>query len=110
MSYINLILIIPALAGAWKVFEKAGRPGWEALVPIYNLYVLTVITGQPGWLVLLCLIPLINVVATGLLFWKLAERFALTWPFAIGLLLLPFLFLPILGFGEYRYNPVRRGP
>jgi Family of unknown function (DUF5684) len=110
MNNLNFLLIIPALVGAWNVFEKAGRSGWEALVPIYNIYVLTVITGQSGWLVLLCLIPLINVVAIGFLYWKLAERFTLSWPFAIGLLLLPFLFLPVLGFGEYRYTPLRSGP
>lgn len=110
MEYPHVLLIIAALIGAWNVFEKAGRPGWEALIPIYNLYVLTVITGQPRWVVILCLVPLINVVAMGFLFWKLAARFALTWPFAIGLLLLPFVFFPVLGFGAYRYRPIRREP
>lgn len=103
MEYTTLLLILAALTGAWNVFEKAGRRGWEALIPVYNLYVLTVITGQPWWLLVLCVIPFINIVAMTFLYLKLAERFGLGWPFAVGLLFLPFIFFPILGFGEAAY-------
>ena len=105
MNLISLLLIIAALAGAWQVFVKSGREGWEAIVPLYNVYVLTLITGQPLWLVIVCLIPLVNIVVMGFLCWKLAERFGQSWPFAIGLVLLPFVFYPVLGFGEARYTP-----
>ena len=101
---IGILLIVAALAGAWHVFAKAGREGWEAIIPIYNIYVLTIITGQPWWLVVLCLTPVLNVFAMGFLYWKLAERFEQQWPFALGLLFLPFLFLPLLGFGSARYT------
>ena len=84
---------------------KAGREGWEAIVPLYNVYVLTLIAGQPWWLVILCLIPIVNIVAMGFLCWKLAECVGQSWPFAIGLVVLPFVFYPLLGFGAARYTP-----
>lgn len=101
---IAILLTIVALAGAWRVFEKAGRQGWEAIIPIYNLYVLTVITCQPWWLLVLCVTPVLNLFAMAYLFVRLAERFGQPWPYAIGLLLVPFVFLPLLGFGEARYT------
>jgi hypothetical protein len=103
MGFIGFILAIATFAGAWQVFVKAGREGWEAVIPVYNIYVLTVITAQPWWLLILCLIPVVNFIALGFLYWKLAERFGQIWPFAIGLLLVPFVFYPLLGFGDARY-------
>jgi hypothetical protein len=106
----GIFLIAVALAGAWNVFAKAGRPGWEAIVPLYNVYVLTVITAQPWWVFVLCLIPFVNLLAMGFLYLKLAERFGQTWPYAVGLLFLPFVFFPLLGFGQARYSaPSRPG-
>lgn len=104
MDSTSIFLTAVALAGAWNVFAKAGRKGWEALIPIYNLYVLTVITDQPLWLLVLCLIPFVNIFAMAFLFVKLAERFDQPWPYAIGLLILPFIFFPLLGFGDARYT------
>ena len=105
MTFINILLVVAALAGAWQVYVKAGREGWEAIVPVYNLYALTLMTGQPWWLVVLCLIPFVNLVAIGFLCWKLAECFWQRWPFAIGLIVLPFVFYPLLGFGDAKYTP-----
>ena len=105
MNIISFLMVVVALAGAWQVFVKAGREGWEAILPLYNIYVLTLITGQPWWLVVLCLIPIVNIGAIGFLCWKLAECFGQSWPFAVCLVLLPFVFYPLLGFGEARYTP-----
>ena len=105
MGLIGLILIVAILAGCWKVFEKAGRQGWEAIVPIYNLYVLTLITGQPWWLVILFFIPLVNLLVAAYLAFKLAERFEQGIPFTVGMILLPFVFYPVLGFGDAKYTP-----
>lgn len=108
MDYTAIILIAVALAGAWSVFAKAGRQGWEAVVPIYNVYVLTVITEQPVWIFILSLIPVANVFAMAFLYLKLAKCFGQPWPFALGLLLLPFVFFPLLGFGDAAYESPHR--
>ncbi|HEY3326460.1 MAG TPA: DUF5684 domain-containing protein [Novimethylophilus sp.] len=105
MGLIWLLVLAAVLAGMWKVFEKAGRQGWEAIVPIYNLYVLTLIVGQPWWLVILSLIPIVGILVMAFLAFKLAERFGQGIPFAIGMIFLPFVFYPLLGFGDAQYSP-----
>ena len=99
-----LIIYIITVIGMWKMYEKAGREGWKAIIPIYNMYVLTEISGQNGWLFLLCLIP-----GVGALIWsimvslKLAPAYGKDTGFAIGLILLPPIFYMILGFGNAQY-------
>jgi hypothetical protein len=88
----------------WKIFEKAGRPGWAALVPIYSAIVLLEIVGKPGWWVLLLFIPLVNLVITVIAAIGLAASFGCRAEFAIGLVLLPIVFYPILGFGSQTYR------
>ena len=105
---ISFVLSIVALAGMWKIFSKAGKPGWAAIIPFYNLYVLLEITGKPIWWIVLFLIPVVNfiapVVVMFLIYMTLAERFGRGGGTAVGLLLLPFIFAPILGFGSATYQ------
>jgi hypothetical protein len=100
-----LSLAILMIAAIWKVFVKAGQPGWAALIPIYNLYVLLKVAGKPGWWLILMLIPLVNIVIGILALVAVAERFGKGGGFAVGLLLLPIVFYPILGFGSAQYSP-----
>ncbi|MCJ8330321.1 MAG: signal peptidase I [Lentisphaeria bacterium] len=89
----------------WKMFVKAGRPGWEAIVPYYNIYVLCCeIAKQPVWVFILCIVPCVNIAGMILLYIKVAERFGKGPGFAIGLIFLPFIFFPILGFGDAEYD------
>ena len=95
------ILMIAAL---WKVFTKAGQPGWAAIVPILNTYFLCKIAGRPGWWVILMLIPIVNFIIWIILCIDVAKSFGKGVGFAIGLLLLPFIFFLILGFGSAQYH------
>jgi hypothetical protein len=95
------ILMIAAL---WKVFTKAGQPGWAAIIPILNTYFLCKIAGRPGWWVILTFIPLVNFIIWIILCIDIAKSFGKGVGFAIGLLLLPFIFFLILGFGSARYQ------
>ena len=89
----------------WKIFVKAGEPGWAAIIPIYNLYIITKITAKPiWWLLLLLLCPFINIVFGILLTVALAKSFGKGVGFAIGMILLPFVFYPMLGFGDATYT------
>jgi hypothetical protein len=92
------------LVAIWRVFVKAGQPGWTAIVPIYNLYILCKITGKPGWWVLLWFIPLVNVVIKLLVDIELSKRFGKEAAFGVGLWLLPIVFYPILAFGNAQYQ------
>lgn len=88
------------------MFTKAGRPGWPALIPIYNVIVLLGIIGRPGWLVVLLLIPLANLVIWIMLCYETSKSYGRGVGYAIGLWCLPFIFFPLLGFTSARY----RGP
>ena len=58
----EIAFIILMVAAMWKVFSKAGQPGWAAIIPIVNMYFLCKVAGRPGWWVILLLIPLVNLI------------------------------------------------
>ena len=95
------------IIGLWKVFEKAGKPGWAAIIPFYNIIVLLQVVGRPWWYLLLIFIPCANAVFViwGIILINnlLSKSFGQGVGFTIGLIFLSFIFLPVLGFGDYRY-------
>jgi len=99
-----LAVLVLAIAGCWRVFAKAGQPGWAVLIPIYNFYVLCGIAGRPGWWVILMLVPLVNIIVLAIVSIDVARAFGQGVGFGIGLLLLSFVFYPILGFGSAQYQ------
>ncbi len=101
---VDIVLVLIVLAGMWKMFEKAGRPGWACIIPIYNWIVVLEIAGKPIWWIVLLFIPIVNLIVSILVFVSLAERFGKGGAFAAGLFFLGFIFFPILGFGEARYQ------
>jgi len=96
-------VIIFVIASLWRVYTKAGQPGWAVLIPIYNAYILLKIAGKPGWWLLLMLIPFVNFIIAILVYVGVAEHFGKGAGFAIGLIFLSFIFFPILAFGEAEY-------
>jgi hypothetical protein len=101
---IQLAVIVLMIAGLWQVFTKAGKPGWAAIIPIYNLIILLEIIGRPIWWIILMLIPCVNIVVAAIVFIDLAKSFGKGVGFGIGLWLLGFIFIPILGFGSAQYQ------
>ncbi|MGH7139466.1 MAG: DUF5684 domain-containing protein [Pirellulales bacterium] len=101
---IYLGIIVTMIAGLWKIFDKAGKPGWAALIPIYNMIVMLEIIGKPIWWILLLFIPCVGLIVSILLVVELAKCFGQGAGFAIGMIFLPFIFYPILGFGDARYQ------
>lgn len=101
---IYLVIIIVVIAGFWKMFTKAGQPGWAAIIPIYNSYIMCKIAGRPGWWVILLLIPYLNLIFWIILMVDLAKSFGKSIAFAVGMILLSFIFIPILGFGDAEYQ------
>ena len=89
----------------WKLFEKAGKPGWASIVPIYNTIVLIEIAGRPLWWIVLYLIPCVNLVVHFIVCIDVARKFGQEAIFGVGMGFFPYIFGPILGFGSARYNP-----
>lgn len=100
---ITLVLLVVMLVGMWKMFVKAGKPGWAAIVPFYNLYCLYDMSFGNGWLFLLTFVPCVNIVIGFMLYFKLAKAFGQGAGFAIGLIFLNPIFMLILGFGSAEY-------
>lgn len=101
MCFVGLIAI--AIIPTWVVFTKAGQPGWAAIIPIYNTIVLLEIVGRPLWFIVLFFIPFLNFVAAVLLAFDLAKSFGKDEVYGCGILLLPWVFLFLLAFGDARY-------
>jgi Family of unknown function (DUF5684) len=100
---IACILALISIIAWWKVFTKAGHPGWACLVPIYNIYILLKIAGRPGWWLILFLIPIVNFVISIIVSIDVAGSFGKSTLFGLGLAFLPFIFYLILGFGDAKY-------
>lgn len=98
-----LIITVIMVIAHWKIFEKAGKPGWAAIIPIYNIIVLLEIIGKPIWWVFLILFPCTSFIfaiwATNLL----SKSFGQSEGFTVGLILLGVVFYPVLAFGNYQY-------
>ncbi len=88
------------------MFEKAGQPGWAAIIPFYNIYVLTQIAEKPGWWLILFFIPLVNLIASIMVWSAISTRFGKGDGFTVGLVLLSFIFIPILAFGDAKYKGI----
>jgi hypothetical protein len=103
-----VLVLLLIYASLWKIFSKAGEPGWASIVPIYNIVVLVKISGKPVWWVVLYLIPCVSLIAAILVSIGLAERFGKGTGFGIGLAFLGPIFFPILAFGDAQYSPAPR--
>ncbi len=105
MGYLVFFLVLGVIiiVARWKIFQKAGKPGWAAMVPIYNFIVELEIIGKPWWWLLLMFIPIVNIVFAIMIVNLLAKSFGKDVGFTLGLLFLPFIFYPILGFGKAEY-------
>lgn len=98
------VMMVAILAGYWKLFEKAGEPGWAALIPFYNLYVILRIAGLGIGYFFLMFIPLINIPVMLMATFRFVRAFGGGLMSALGLIFLPFVFAPLLGFGGARYQ------
>jgi uncharacterized membrane protein YhaH (DUF805 family) len=106
---IYLAIMVAIIAGGWKMFQKAGKPGWAFIVSIYNIIVLLDIVGKPVWWVVLMFIPLVGLIVGILVAIELAKAFGKSTGFGIGIALLGFIFIPMLGFGDAKFVGVPGG-
>lgn len=108
LGLVILVIAVLAIAGMWKVFSKAGEPGWAAIIPFYNYVVLLKISSKPiWWIVLLILCPGVNLVIFIITCIQLAKNFGKGTGYGIGLVFLAPIFFPMLGFGDARYIGVK---
>jgi hypothetical protein len=106
-SIIYIIWIVLVIVGGWKMFVKAGKPGWGVIIPFYNTYLLCRIAGRPGWWLILFFIPIVNIIIWLIVSLGIAENFGhgagygILWVFFA-----PIMYL-VLGVGSDQYKPIR---
>lgn len=100
--YLGIIVLL--IASIWKIFTKAGKPGWASIIPIYNIIVLLEIINKPVWWIVLFLVPFVNFVILIIVYVELAKVFGKSTGFGIGLVLLGVVFFPMLAFGDATYQ------
>lgn len=104
MIFVTVIAVV-AIVAMWKIFSKAGKPGWAAIVPFYNIYVMLEVVGRPGWWLLLYFVPVANVIVSIIVAVDLAKSFGKSEMFGvIGLWLFSIIGYLMLGFGKATYN------
>ena len=101
LGFIGVFVL--AFAGMWKMFEKAGNPGWTSLIPVYNMILLVRMAGKPDIWILYMFIPFANIIFGILVVMDVAKKFGQSSAFGLGMIFLPMIFYPILGFGDARY-------
>lgn len=102
-SIVLLIVGVVMIIANWKIYTKAGKPGWASMVPIYNYVVLFQIAKMSPWLILLLLVPIANVVVLIMLYVNLSKAFGKSSGFAVGLIFLNLIFTLILAFDDSKY-------
>ncbi len=101
LLYIGIIALM--IISMWKIFVKANQPGWAAIVPFYNYYVMIEIAKKPTWWFGMMFVPLANIVFIIMIINRLVKNFGKSEGFTVGVIFLPYVFFPILAFGDAKY-------
>lgn len=99
-----LVIVFLLIVPEWKIYTKAGQPGWAVLIPIYNIIVMLQIIRKPLWWIIMFFIPLVNIVFLIMTYDGLSRAFGKGIGTTLGLLFLPIIFVPILGYGSAEYQ------
>ena len=104
LGLVWLVVVVLMVAAFWKIFVKAGQPGWAAIIPIYNAIVLLKIVGRPLWWLLLMLIPFVGLIFAFIVVFDLARAFGKGGAFALGMIILGPIFYPVLAWSDAKYQ------
>lgn len=100
---ISVLVCLLILSATWRIFTKAGRPGWYALIPVYNVYVMLQIVKKPTWLTLLFFIPYLQLIPQIIISIELGKAFGKSAAFStIFILILPLGYF-IIAFDDSKY-------
>lgn len=97
---IVMVTSVLLIVSMWKVFKKAGKSGWEALLPGHNIFAMCEIADIPTWNSLLFFVPFVNIYAIFIVYNGIAKKFGKSTGFTIGMILLPVVFWPMLAFSK----------
>ena len=102
--FLYIAAIVAFVAGLWMVFTKAGEDAWKAIIPIWNVLILLKIVGREWWWIILMLIPIVGFIVWIIVALDLAKSYGRGTGFGIGLIIFPYIWTIILGFGSDTYK------
>ena len=100
----SLILSLISIISYWKLFVKAGKPGWASIVPIYNTIVMIEIAKLPIWYFILFFVPIVNIFALFKINIEISKKFGKSTGYGVGMTLIPIIFIPMLAFSDNVYE------
>ena len=103
-SLLYIAFYVLAFIGLWKMFVKAGHPGWGAIIPFYNLYLLLKVARRPGWWLILFFIPLVNIIIWLVVALDVSRNFGHGAGYGILLWIFPYIMFIVLGWGTDQYR------
>ncbi|MGH7158130.1 MAG: DUF5684 domain-containing protein [Candidatus Saccharimonadales bacterium] len=104
MWVVTFAVVVVMIASMWQIYTKAGRPGWAAIIPVYNTLQLIWTAGKPWWWIILLFIPFVNIIALIVLYYNLAKAFGKGVGYTLLLILLPIIGFPMLAWGGATYK------
>lgn len=107
LFYLLCTLIIISIIAKWRIFKKAGQPGWAALVPFYNKYKMLEITSMPLWAFIIAFVPGLNISITFIERIRLAKAFGKGEGTGLLLFFFPVIMFPVLAFGDSKYKAIK---
>jgi hypothetical protein len=106
MLIVELVFIVLVIAGLWMTLQKAGKPGWGAIIPFYNAYLVIKMAGRPGWWLILYFIPFVNIIMHLIVSLDVSQNFGHGAGYGILLWIFPWVMYLVLGFGSSEYRQV----
>jgi len=103
MIIVYLLIAVVYVVSYWKIYVKAGKPGWAAIVPFYNIIVLVEIVKKPVWWVVLFFVPCANIVALVLVSIEFVKVFGKPSWHAVLFILLGIVYAPYIAFSDAKY-------
>lgn len=101
-----VVMLFLVIIPMWKLFVKANKPGWASIIPIYNTIVMIQIAGRPVWWIILFFIPIVNFVILIIITENFVRAFGKNAGFVVGVIFLPMIFIPLLGYSDVKYMGV----
>ena len=101
--FFSLMIALFFIFCYWKLFTKAGKPGWAALIPNHNIVVQLELIGRPGWWYFLFLVPILNIVVGIMMILELVQAFGKDTAFGCLTIFFPYIMIPILALGDAKY-------
>ena len=99
-----IVMTIVLIVANWKIFTKAGKPGWAILIPIYNIIVMMQIIKKPLWWVIILFVPIVDIVFVILIVYNLVIKFGQPGWHVILALFLGIIYYPYLAFSKAEYQ------